>query len=1606
MAATGTSGTFTVNDPDSTVTVSLSGPAGLVSGGETVSWSWDPTTKTLTGTADGEPVMTVVLTAPSEGTNGEYGYTVELLQPVKHGEGTSTDGALNLDFKIIVSDSIAAPVEQTLTVTITDDDPQAKADVRWVGEDAAPIVDGQTSYTLSGNVVNGTAQGEKADVVGADGSTVTGAVVGSSTTPVTNGTGVDSAEDGSIVLKGTYGDLTIQSDGSYTYTLATEGDSRYEALQGLGGKGTDTHLGKETFTYTLTDGDGDTSTAALTINVHGVNDAPTADPQPNNPAIEGVNVILTDESLDHSNKDTGNGAYQLSAPNGDHGNDNSHSITGIIKVSDPDTDVADLEVSFGNGAATAVDLGVTVEPGSDGEGTPLTARGGEPVQWRGDGAGGLIAYVGTVGDNDSYLEVIKVTLDSTTTGEDRGYTVELLQPIDHPVTERSGDVGGKAVTDLGTEDVIDIKIPVFVSDGQGGQSETLITVRIEDDSPEVIGDAANLTMVSGAAETAWTGSLGISVGADFENAHVQIVAGDKTSLEGKPVLVTLEGVSEPVALTSDKTPLVYYVQTDGSVIAVKQGDTTLEPVFTISGNAQSNTYTVTLQGVIDPPAGTVTSHLEGATFTSSSGGVSATVGGDVPFSIGVSGSSDKDGKHGQPGWNGGRLGIGNGDGYIDGQHNEKLIFTITPKGSEHVSSVEIQVYDLKKGETALIYINGNTDPIEIKGIPNDSNSYQTFIIRVPEGEDSIKSIALGAAGSNDYSVTSFELGYETGTAIDPNAAMSLGLGAIVTDGDGDAIQVDLNVSVIGTPPPVTATLTSEGSGDEDSGQVTYTVTLGSIATEAQSFDVTLTNGQTITITVAAGQATGSVALGWGDALTEGKQQLGGYPNSDPYEEADFALEVTTFEPSATGSSIPLDVQDQSGAITIGDTPDVTSADIKVIVTHTAEINNGNVETSPSFEVTAYKSNGKSGEISIVTGTDHDGFGVKGQTSGGANEAELGYGTENGKGDSERIVVVFKNEVKAFDVEFAWRNNTESAKVQFFDGENNSVGWAIISGGGSDGKSAVVTYYNAKGEETKTVTGVSGGSDKVDAYYTFEPAEGQTFVRAEFTAVGHDDDYLIHSIRYQQVVSEDVTTIVKGSEVLVEIVTTNPPDPALFGLGALPVYAQVKIGDQTYNVQLDKDGRGTQTVTFNGDGDLDIEVLGVNGNYEEFDPAQLTLVQSVLILDAVDDHIITNINNLHSVDASVVTANDTLVDGNTKPLGAVPLAWIMPGADFGTFNVKTVDFTSKKSSSLELDRADFSTKNQSNQASIKVNGHLADDDKSHNSDRITVYLNAGETLKASWNHSGDFKMEWVRVGDDDPSGLKSGNSFTAQESGEYQLHIRNTDDEHNSYKLDLTINYADVQPIATGDYQLETSDGTHSDSAHVTVEYQSGNTLKGTDGNDTLLAGDSKGATLNGGQGDDVLIGGAKGDTLNGGAGNDTLIGGKGSDALTGGAGDDVFVWRFGDQSDSFTGYGRPSDKVTDFGVGQNGLGHDKLDLSDLLQNVGDGADLSHYLQITGSGNKTTINVSTDGQVSNNHYDQQIVIDNVNLTNHMESGYSQNDLINSLIDTGKLKVDQG
>ncbi|WP_218023819.1 VCBS domain-containing protein, partial [Halomonas halmophila] len=188
------------------------------------------------------------------------------------GYSQADDGTITLDYDYVLTNAPTEDVDNLmdnitvaatdvdgstdssdLNIKIVDDAPVAEDDTNSVTEDSA-------TTTTTGNVLgdSGASDGDVADAEGADGATVT--AVESTNVPANDA----DAADGTLTIDGEYGALTLNADGSYSYTL----DNTNLDVQGL----SDGETLDEVFSYTLTDGDSDADNANLTITIEGSDD--------------------------------------------------------------------------------------------------------------------------------------------------------------------------------------------------------------------------------------------------------------------------------------------------------------------------------------------------------------------------------------------------------------------------------------------------------------------------------------------------------------------------------------------------------------------------------------------------------------------------------------------------------------------------------------------------------------------------------------------------------------------------------------------------------------------------------------------------------------------------------------------------------------------------------------------------------------------------------------------------------------------------------------------------------------------------------------------------------------------------------------------------------------------------------------------------------------------------------------------------------------------------------------------------------------------------------------------------------------------------------------
>ena len=365
----------------------------------------------------------VAVTAVGQTIAGQFGtLTITSIAPTVIGYSytlaDNTTGNSTVDnFAVAVTDTDGDVANATLAVNIIDDVPTARNDTDTTESGAS---------VATGNVVTGadtTSGAAGADTVGADNASVSGIVSGT-------GTGFTAVGAGGATIAGQFGSLTINADGSYTYTKSPSAP---------GGA-------TEVFTYRLTDGDGDNSTATLTINL------PDATP------VVGANatVLLDDDALANGNPggtgddaDAANTTGTLSGSGGDGALTFAFQLTGApagftyvsdgaggVLVQQGGVTVLTVTLDSASGAYTVVQNAPIAHPAGSDENNQAFTLNYTATDLDGDSASGTLDI-----DVDDDTPIASATVLGGTVDEDG---------VPGGIAGGNGDVAGQATVASGS----------------------------------------------------------------------------------------------------------------------------------------------------------------------------------------------------------------------------------------------------------------------------------------------------------------------------------------------------------------------------------------------------------------------------------------------------------------------------------------------------------------------------------------------------------------------------------------------------------------------------------------------------------------------------------------------------------------------------------------------------------------------------------------------------------------------------------------------------------------------------------------------------------------------------------------------------------------------------------------------------------------------------------------------------------------------------------------------------------------------------------------------------------------------------------------------------
>jgi len=1525
----------------------VSGADGYVAGGGVV------------GVRAGSDTSTPVHGGLGTQINGTYGYLILDAQgnAEYHSYPNAVNGSGESDtFTYTIRD--ADGDESTTTVTVD----VINSCLTVVGTGTATVYENALDLTKDGqDLAPGTVEGSQP---GHTGETATGTLVGT----VIGGAGHTYTLVGSAT--GTYGQILINPDGTYTYTLTSPADTAPHANDGA-------NTVSETFTYQVTDSQGNTVTSTLTVNI--VDDVPTAHADK---AWVGEGGIISGNVLDNdvsgadgyaagggvvgvrAGSDTStpvsgglgtqiNGAYGYlildaqgnaeyhSYPNSVNGSGESDTFTYTIRDADGDESTTTITVDVINSCLTVVKGSeVTVYENAldltkDGQDlAPGTVEGSQPGH-TGETATGTLVGTVTGGAGHTYALVGSAT---GTYGEilinpNGTYTYTLTSPAS---TTPHADNGANTVTETFTYQV---------TDSQGNTVTSTITVNIVDDVPTAHEDKASVgeggiisgnvldNDVSGAdGYAAGGGVVGVRFGSDTSTpAH----SGVGTQINGTYGYLILDAMgnaeyhSNPNAVNGSgaSDTFTYTIRdADGDESTTTVTVDVINSCLTASVDNEITVYEKALdlsKDGQDLAAGTVTGSDPGHTGETASGTlVGSVTGGSGSITYTLVGNDH--GTYGQ----------------IQLNPNGTYTYTLTSPASTNPSSNN-GANTLSESFTYKATDNlGNTSISTIK---------VNIVDDVPKAVPAERSVSAAEVDTNLLLVIDVSGSMKDASGVGNLSRLDLAkqaLNALLDKYDdlGDVkVQIVTFNSDASDKTPVWVDVAGAKAiiaGLKAGGDTNYDA---AVAVAKDAFDT-------------GGKIDGAQNVSY--FVSDGKPNLGAIDSSDEASWKGF-LEGNHINSYAIGlgngvSNSHLDPLAYNGSAGVGQGSNTNAT----VVTDLNQLN------------------------SVLSGT------VTGAPVTGSLLGEGGsFGADGGF-------------VKSITVD---------GTTYTFDPKGNSnQGSLNVSGGANHGT------FNTTNNTLSIATGGKGtlvvNLDTGEYTYTSQTATTKVITENISYTLSDNDGDLASSTLVVKVVP-NAPPVAMADHVITNVLSGNItlPGDALLANDTDPNGNALSASPTTFNT-----GWVAKGADFTGSNP---NVSFTNGNVQSIALARSAFVANATAMTAmlVVSGALGAVSNNNSNDVDRITVNlkqgETLSLDHNLAAGHVTLEYSLNGVDYQFIgNGQSITAQADSTYQIRVTNIDDGGKYGKGAENYKLtmtvdysgahdvtpdyHGTYTANDGHGGSDSAAVSISYqdGHTLTGT---TGDDVLvagagsNVINAGDgNDVLTAGAGNNELHGEAGNDLLYSGAGNDLLDGGTGIDTASYAH----ATAGVKVDLSLLTPQNTVGAGIDKLTGiENLIGSDYNDTLI----------GDHGNNVLVGGLGHDVLNGGGGDDLLIGGMGNNTLTGGAGADTFQWLQGNSG---------HDVVTDFNPGI-----DKLDLSQLLQGEnGTAASLDDYLhfKVTGSGDSlvTSIDVSAMAGAAPN---QTIDLAGVDLASHygvtpgaggVINGADTATIINGMLNDHSLKVD--
>ncbi|MDA9605398.1 VCBS domain-containing protein, partial [Alphaproteobacteria bacterium] len=666
-------------------------------------------------------------------------------------------------------------------------------------------------------------------------------------------------------LTGTYGTLTINADGSYSYVADQAAADDLDAGD----------TANDYFNYTVSDGT-DTDIAVLRITVTGINDAPVAQ--------NDVGVINEDATLTVSNSANANvsGSYDAT---GEHSGDVINTSSSSYTDSDPD-DSASLVVS-------AIRTGGTEGSGTAGSiGSALTGTYGQ-LTIAANGSYSYVANQSAADDldaGDSATDVFNYTLSDGTATDIGTITITVLG-LNDPVV---------AVNDTGS---VNEDATLTVSDGSGDiianndtdadDSASLVVSAIRLGGTEGSGTAGTL----GQALTGTYGQLTLNANGSYTYVANQAAADaldandtatdvfnytvtDGTSSDTATITITVTGINDPVVATNDTGSVnedATLTVSDGSGDIIANNDTDADDSASLVvsairlGGTEGSGTAGTLGQALTGTYGQLTLNANGSyTYVANQAAADALDANDTAtdvFNYTLSDGTATDtatititvtGINDAP--------VAQND---VGVINEDATLTVSNSANANVSGS----YDAT-GEHSGDVINTSSSS-HTDSDPDDSASLVVSAIRLGSSEGSGTAGTLGSALTGTYGTLTMNANGSYTYVADQAAADNLNAGQSATDSfnytlsDGTATDIGvIQISVLGLNND-SSNAAPSATNDTDAVNANETITRSDGSSQDVQRDDTDSDGDTLTVSaIRTGAESGSGTSGSvGSALT-------------------------------------------------------------------------------------------------------------------------------------------------------------------------------------------------------------------------------------------------------------------------------------------------------------------------------------------------------------------------------------------------------------------------------------------------------------------------------------------------------------------------------------------------------------------------------------------------------------------------------------------------------------------------------------------------------------------------------------------------------------------